>query len=61
MFDKKTYDMEYAKHHIRRKFIPFNDNNPEDQQLLAWLEDQENVTAYVKGLIRRDMENKSDS
>ena len=57
-FDKKAYDKEYAKAHITRKFIPFNDTVPEDAELLAWLAQQGNVTQYVKGLIREDMESK---
>ena len=56
MFNKTQYDMEYAKQYIKRKFIPFNTAKPEDQLLLAWLESQDNVTAYIKGLIRADME-----
>lgn len=56
MFDKSKYDQEYAKEHIRRKHIPFNDTNPEDAELLAWLAEQDNVTKYLKVLIRADME-----
>lgn len=54
-FDKSAYDKEYAKKHITRKFIPFNDTVNEDAELLAWLATKENVTAYIKGLIRNDM------
>ena len=54
-FDKSAYDKEYAKKHITRKFIPFNDTVNEDAELLAWLATKENVTAYIKGLIRDDM------
>ena len=57
-FDKSRYDKEYNKAHIRRKFIPFNDTNKEDAELLAWLGQQGNVTQYVKRLIREDMESK---
>ena len=57
-FDKNKYDQEYNRAHIRRKFIPFNDTNPEDAELLAWLGQQGNVTQYVKRLIREDMESK---
>ena len=57
-FDKTKYDIEYARAHIRRKHIPFNDTNPEDAELLAWLAEQANVTQYVKGLIRDDMNRK---
>ena len=54
-FDKGTYDKQYAKDHIKRKFIPFNDTVPEDQELLSWLATKPNVTQYVKNLIREDM------
>ena len=57
-FNKAAYDMEYAKKHITRKFLPFNDTNPEDAELLEWLAQQGNVTQYMKGLIRDDMESK---
>lgn len=60
-FDKSEYDKQYAKDHIKRKFIPFNDTVPDDVELLAWLATKGNMTAYIKGLIRADMENKSDS
>ena len=55
-FDKGKYDMNYAKAHITRKHIPFNDTVPEDVELLAWLSNQENVTHYIKQLIRADIE-----
>ena len=54
-FDKGKYDMNYAKAHITRKHIPFNDTVPEDVETLAWLNSQGNVTQYVKRLIREDM------
>ena len=47
--------MQYAKENIKRKHIPFNVNNPEDRELLDYLESKENMTAYIKELIRRDM------
>ena len=58
-FNKGQYDQQYNKEHIRRKFIPFNDRNPDDSELLAWLDQQENVTQYVKQLIRDDMTRKN--
>ena len=54
-FDKTQYDIDYAKAHVKRKFIPFNDQNPEDAELLSWLSGIENVTQYIKRLIRDDM------
>ena len=58
-FDKGKYDKDYAKAHITRKFIPFNDTNPDDKKLLHWLSCCGNVTQYVKGLIRDDMSRKN--
>ena len=54
-FDKGKYDQEYAKAHIRRKHIPFNETVPADAEMLSWLATKDNVTAYVKQLIRDDM------
>ena len=58
-FNKGQYDIQYAKEHIKRKFIPFNDNNPDDSDLLAWLATKDNVTQYIKKLIREDMKRNS--
>lgn len=52
---KARYDMEYARKNIRRKEIPFNLTQPEDEELFRYLESQENVTQYIKDLIRKDM------
>ena len=54
-YNKAEYDKEYNRTHITRKFIPFNDTVPEDQELLSWLATKPNVTQYVKNLIREDM------
>ena len=54
-YNKAEYDKEYAKAHITRKFIPFNDTVPEDVSMLEHLATVGNVTAYVKQLIREDM------
>ena len=59
-FDKGSYDKEYAKKHIKRKFIPFNDTVPGDQMILSWLKTKKNVTQYVKQLIIDDMEKEND-
>ena len=55
-FNKSEYDQKYNRENIRRKFIPFNIQNPDDVEMLSWLKGK-NVTAYVKELIRADMEN----
>ena len=57
-FDKGKYDVEYAKAHIKCKRIPFNDMVDDDKELLEWLEQQGNVTQYIKQLIRDDMEHR---
>ena len=54
-FNKGAYDKQYAKEHIKRKFIPFNDTDPEDMMLLDWINKQPNVTQYVKKLVAEDM------
>jgi hypothetical protein len=61
-FDKAKYDIEYTKAHIKCKRIPFNDIVEDDKELLEWLEQNGNVTQYIKQLIRDDMNRKkSDS
>lgn len=54
-FDKAKYDIEYTKAHIKCKRIPFNDIVDDDKELLEWLEGHDNVTQYIKQLIRDDM------
>ena len=56
-WDKKSYDAEYYKKNIFCKRIPFNRSVPEDTELLEFASKQDtNFTAYIKGLIRQDME-----
>jgi hypothetical protein len=54
-FDKGQYDIEYAKKNITRKFIPFNKAVKTDVDILNWLNQQDNVTQYIKSLILADM------
>lgn len=54
-FNKTAYDMDYAKQHIRRRMIPFNMDKPEDFELWEWLDGRDNITQYIKDLIRADM------
>ena len=58
-FNKSQYDQEYNRKHITRKFIPFNDMVADDAELLSWLSTKDNVTQYIKGLIRADMGRKN--
>lgn len=54
-FDKSAYDQQYMKEHITRKLIPFNLDKPEDKALLDYLNSRDNITQYIKSLIRADM------
>ena len=58
-FDKGKYDQQYAREHITRKFIPFNDTVPDDKAMLDWLAAHGNVTQYIEGLIKDDMNRKN--
>ena len=55
-FNKSEYDQEYNSRNIKRKFIPFNIQNPDDMEMLEWLATKGNVTQYVKQLIKADIE-----
>ena len=53
--EKLAYDREYVmKHQTQRKII-FNDQIPEDMEMLAWLDGKTNKNKYMKDLIREDM------
>jgi hypothetical protein len=56
MFDKATYDQEYHRQNLTQKKINFNRQNDEDRQLLEHLDKQNNVSMYIKGLIREDID-----
>lgn len=58
-FDKTRYDIEYSKNNVMRLFLNFNRNNAEDVALLNFARSQGNVTAYIKRLIKEDMEKKN--
>lgn len=46
----------YAREKVKALRLAFYRNNPEDAELLAWVESQPNMTGYLKQLIRQDME-----
>ncbi len=55
-FDYRTYMNEYVKEKLIYKRVNFTKSNPDDMELLAWLESQPEKTApYIKRLIRADM------
>lgn len=59
MRDKAAYDIQYAKEHITRKSVTFNDVQEEDRELLAYVNGLNEVfVSYVKRLIREDMRRK---
>lgn len=53
-FVKAEYDMQYAKENIRRFNLKLN--RIHDADLIKRLESQPNFQAYLKELIRKDME-----
>lgn len=56
-FDKAAYDARYLRENMIQKKIQFNRQNPADMKMLEWVTAQGNFTAYVKSLIKQDMEN----
>lgn len=54
---KAEYDKQYQQDNVSRVSIFFNKGNPEDVEMMAWLDKKgkRNKSGYVKGLIRDDM------
>jgi len=61
MASKSEYDQEYRRQYVVKKLIPFNRTKPSDVELYDWLCSQSNMTAYIKSLIREDMERHQNS
>jgi hypothetical protein len=55
-FDQTAYTIQYNKENVITKRVPFNRQNPADMKMLEWVTAQGNFTAYVKALIKQDME-----
>lgn len=55
LYDNKSYQNEYHKA-MKNKLLSFNPANPDDMKLWDHLMKQDNVTGYIKNLIRKDME-----
>ena len=53
---KAEYDMQYMKKNVVRKLLSFNRNKPEDMAIFEWLCQQQNMSEYIKNLIRKDMQ-----
>lgn len=55
-FDQREYVKAYAREHIVYRKASFNDQNPQDQQILEWLDTRpESTSAYIKRLILEDL------
>ena len=53
-----NYQKQYNNDHVSWRKVSFNDKNPDDMILMNWIDSQEESTsAYIKRLIREDMEN----
>ena len=52
---KSAYDQEYAKQNIVRKVLNFNRLNSDDAKILEKLNQQPNMSDYIKRLILEDM------
>lgn len=55
-FNKSEYDQKYARENVTRKHLVFNRNNQDDKAILEWLSTKANINAYIKQLIKADME-----
>ena len=53
---KKVYDIEYQKRNVKR--IPFNLNLSTDADIIAHIQQINNVNGYLKELIRQDINRK---
>lgn len=54
VFDQGKYVQTYIKDNVKQ--IGFGINKKTEADLLEWLEKQPNKQGYIKGLIRKDME-----
>lgn len=54
------YMKDYNNRHVKWRKVSFNDKNPDDMILMGWIDSQEESTsAYIKRLVREDMERRS--
>ena len=50
------YSVEYHKKNIVHRCIVINKNNPDDQNILDWIDSQREATSpYLKRLVQEDM------
>ena len=55
---RKQYEIDYIKQNQRQFMLKVNRKT--DHDMVDWLESQENVQAYLKDLIRKDMESRTN-
>jgi len=55
---RKQYEIDYIKQNQRQFMLKVNRKT--DPDMVDWLESQENVQAYLKDLIRKDMESRTN-
>ena len=51
---QKAADARYKKKYVRRVVIPINQRT--ERELFLWMEERENMAGYIKGLVRKDIE-----
>lgn len=54
-YDKKSYDIDYQRKHIKTIRVPLNLDHDED--ILKRLAQEKSMSAYIKDLIRKDIAN----
>ena len=57
-FDQGKYVQQYIKNNIRQ--IRLTLNHKTEQDLIDWLEKQDNMQGYIKQLIRNDIKKESE-
>jgi len=55
--NQRLYNLKYIKENQRQFMIKVN--RIHEPEMVAWLESKENISQYVKQLIREDMEKQS--
>lgn len=56
---RKQYEIDYIRNNQRQFMLKVN--RKLEPEMVAWLESQENVQAYLKELIKKDMESKTST
>ncbi len=57
-FDKTSYTIDYIK--TKQRQFMFKLSKLYDTEMIEWLESKENINAYIKELIKKDMEQNHD-